>query len=158
MRIGEIPPIPRTTGVDSWGSLIESHALMICEVASYASELPKGHLEIMFNRIAEALILQWAMSNPEEPPTAMMKFGALIQACSDESQLLKTGSGTATIETGACRILSICRSVDPDASKLPAGYPCALHEIIAKKLSELTGAKITVNTSSTGCIVGMSLE
>jgi hypothetical protein len=30
--------------------------------------------------------------------------------------------------------------------------------LIAKKLSELTGAKISVNTSSTGCTVSISLE
>lgn len=158
MRIGEIPPIPRTTGEAAWASNVEAHATMICEVAAYAKELPKGHLEIMFNRIADALIRQWAMSNPDEPPTAVMKFGALIQACSDESQQPKTGSGTATIETGVCKILSICRELDPDASRIPGGYPCAFHEIIAKKLSELSGAKISVNTSSTGCIVGISLE
>jgi hypothetical protein len=158
MRIGEIPPIPRISGADSWASIIESHASMICEVAAYMSELPKGHMEIMFNRIADALILQWAISNPEEPSTAVMKFGSLIQACSDESQLLKTGSGTATIETGSCKILGICRQLDPDASRVPAGYPCAFHELIAKKLSELSGVKISVNTSSTGCIVGISLE
>ena len=158
MRIGEIPPIPRTTGEDSWASIVESHATMICEVAAYASELPKGHMEKMFNKLADALISQWALSNPEEPPTAIRKFGALIQACSDESQLPKTGSGKATIETGACRVLSICRNLDPEATKFPAGYPCAFHELIAKKLSELTGAKISVNTSSTGCIVGFALE
>lgn len=158
MRIGEVPPIPRTTGEDAWASIVESHATMICEVATYASELPKGHMEKMFNRLADALINQWAMSNPEEPPTAIRKFGALIQACSDESQLPKTGSGKATIETGACRVLKICRDLDPEASKFPAGYPCAFHELIAKKLGDLTGTKISVNTSSTGCIVGFSLE
>ncbi len=158
MRIGEIPPIPRVTGDAAWSSNIEAHATMICEVASYATELPKGHLEIMFNRIADGLIRQWASSNPDEPPIAIMKFGALIQACSDDSQLPKTGIGTVTIETRACKLLSICKELDPAASRIPAGYPCAFHEIIAKKLSELTGAKISVNTSSTGCIVGISLE
>ncbi|MFW9963971.1 MAG: hypothetical protein ACFFCX_10430, partial [Candidatus Sifarchaeia archaeon] len=38
IRIGEIPPIPRTTGEDSWVSIIESHAIMICEVAAYTAE------------------------------------------------------------------------------------------------------------------------
>ena len=158
MRIGELPPLPRTTGEDAWVTNIESHATMICETAAYAVELPKGHLDNLFNRVADALIHQWAMSNPEEPPTALMKFAALIQACSDESQLPKTGSGTATIETGACKILKICRELDPDASRIPSGYPCAFHELVAKKLSELSGAKISINTSSTGCIVGISLE
>ena len=158
MRIGEIPPLHRITGDAAWAVNIEAHATTICETAAYAAELPNGHLDNMFNRLADALIHRWAMSNPEEPPTALIKFAALIQACSDESQLPKTGSGTATIETGACKILGVCRDLDPDASRIPAGYPCAFHEMIAKKLSELTGAKISVNTSSTGCIVGFSLE
>jgi hypothetical protein len=158
MRIGELPPIHRTTGEDAWSINIEAHAAMICETATYAAELPKGHLDNIFNRVADALIQQWAISDPDEPPTALMKFTSLIQACSDESQLPKTGSGTATIETGTCKILSICRKLDPDASRIPSGYPCAFHETIARKLSELTGAKIGINTSSTGCIVSISLE
>ena len=158
MRIGELPPVIRTTGEAAWAANLEAHAAMICETATYAAEMPKGHIENMFNRVADSLIHQWAMSNPDEPPTALMKFMSLIQACSDESQLPKTGTGSATIETGACRILSICRNLDPDASRIPHGYPCAFHELLAKKLSELTGAKISVNTSSTGCIVGVSLE
>ncbi len=158
IRIGQMPPLHRTTGEDAWASNIEAHATVICETAAYAAELPKGHLDNMFNRMADALIHRWVMSNPEEPPTALIKFTSLIQACSDESQLPKTGSGTATIETGACKILGVCRDLDPDASKIPSGYPCAFHELIAKKLSDLTGTKISINTSSTGCIVGISLE
>lgn len=158
IRIGEVPPLIRTTGIDAWSAIIESHAALICETAAYATELPKGHLENLFNRVADALIHQWATSNPAEPAAALIKFTSLIQACSDESQLPKTGVGTATIETGTCRVLSICRSLDPEASRIPRGYPCAFHEILAKKLSELTGAKIGVNTSSTGCIVSISLE
>ncbi|MHA2320384.1 MAG: hypothetical protein ACXACG_01905, partial [Candidatus Thorarchaeota archaeon] len=158
MRIGEIPPLPRTTGDAAWVTNIETHATMLCEAATYAAEMPKGHLDNMFNRVADALIHRWAMSNTEEPSTALTKFAALIQSCSDESQLPKTGSSTATIETGACKILSICRDLDPDASRIPSGYPCAFHELVAKKLSELSGVKISVNTSSTGCIVGITLE
>ncbi|MHA2025990.1 MAG: hypothetical protein ACW98U_08830 [Candidatus Thorarchaeota archaeon] len=157
MRIGEIPPLHRTTGDAAWAANIETHAAMICELAAYASELPKGHLENMFNRVADALIYRWAMSDPGEPPTALIKFASLIQSCSDESQLPKTGTGTATIETGACKILGICRDLDPDASKIPAGYPCAFHELIASKLSKLTDATVSVNTSSTGCIVSIKL-
>lgn len=158
MRIGEIPPLPRAIDAAAWEGIIEAHATLICEAAAYASEMPKGHLENMFNRVADVLIHRWAMSNPEEPPTALLKFAALIQSCSNESQLPKTGTGTATIETGSCRILGVCHELDPTASKIPAGYPCTLHEIIAKKLSDLTGAKVSVNASSTGCIVSISLE
>ncbi|MFW9788705.1 MAG: hypothetical protein ACFFE2_06645 [Candidatus Thorarchaeota archaeon] len=158
MKLGELPPIIRTTGDAAWLVNLEAHAVMMCETAAYAAEMPKGHLENMFNRVADALIHRWAMSNPSEPPTALMKFTSLIQACSDESQLPKTGPGTATIETGACKLLRICKELDPDASRIPVGYPCTFHELLAKKLSDLTGAKISVNTSSTGCIVGISLE
>ena len=70
----------------------------------------------------------------------------------------KTGTGTATIETGTCEILRICRELDSDVNKIPSGYPCTFHEMIAKKLTELTGVKVIVNTSSTGCIVSMNLE
>lgn len=158
MRLGEIPQIQRVTGDAAWASNIEAHAILLCEVAAYAKELPKGHMEIMFNRVADALIRHWALSDSSEPAAAAMKFGALIQSCSDESQLPKTGSGTSTIETGRCKMLGICQEMDPSASRIPAGYPCTFHEIIAKKLSELTGIKISVNTSSTGCIVSMALE
>ncbi|MFX1484635.1 MAG: hypothetical protein ACFFCP_15765 [Promethearchaeota archaeon] len=158
MRIGEIPPLPRTTGDSAWATSLEAHATMICEVASYAADLPKGHLENLFNRIAHSLIHRWALSSPDEPPVALMRFAALIQSCSDESQLPKTGVGTATIETGRCKLLSICHELDPDASRVPGGYPCTFHETIADRLSELTGARVSINTSSTGCIVSISLE
>ncbi|MHA2179253.1 MAG: hypothetical protein ACXAAK_12970, partial [Candidatus Thorarchaeota archaeon] len=158
MRIGEIPPLLRTKEAGAWAANIEAHGTMICEISSFAAKLPKGNLESMFNRIADALIYRWAMTNPSEPPTALIKFASLIQSCSDESQLLKTGAGTATIETGTCKILGVCRDLDPDASNIPAGYPCIFHEMIAKKLTDLTGANVSINTSSTGCIVSFSLE
>ena len=158
MRIGEIPPLHRTKDEAAWEMSVEAHAAMISEVAAYAAELPKGHLENMFNRVADTLIYRWAMANPSEAPTALIRFASLIQSCSNESQLPKTGTGTATIETGKCKLLEVCRELDPDASKIPAGYPCTFHETIAKKLSELSGVKVSVNTSSTGCIVSIAFE
>ncbi|MFW9768505.1 MAG: hypothetical protein ACFFF9_09605 [Candidatus Thorarchaeota archaeon] len=158
MRIGEIPPLHRVKDEAAWAMNVEAHAAMICEIAAYASELPKGHLDNMFNRVVDALIYRWAMSNPNEPPTALIKFASLIQSCSNESQLPKTGTGTATVETGTCKLLTTCHEMDPKASKIPAGYPCTFHEKIAKRLSELTGAKVSVNTSSTGCIVSIAFE
>jgi hypothetical protein len=82
MRIGEIPPLHRTTGEAAWAMNIEAHATMLCEIAAYSAELPKGHLDNMFNRVADALIYRWAMSDPGEPPTALIKFASLIQSCS----------------------------------------------------------------------------
>ncbi|MBN2230650.1 MAG: hypothetical protein JW779_13760 [Candidatus Thorarchaeota archaeon] len=158
IRVGSIPEIPRTIGEHAWRSLIEAQATLICELSAYAATLPAGHIDVMFNKVGDQLIHYWATSNPDDPAAAVKKFGAMIQSCSNESQMPKTGSGTATIETGTCEILRICQSLDPDVSKIPAGYPCAFHEMIAAKLSELTGLKISVNTSSTGCIVSMSFE
>jgi len=157
LRVGEVPDIPRTAGGAAWQSNIEAHAALICEISAYATTMQAGHLDLMFNKAADQLIHFWATSNPDDPATVLKKFGALIQSCSNESQIPKTGTGTATIETGACEILRICRQLDPDVNKIPAGYPCAFHEMIAKKLSELTGVKVIVNTSSTGCIVSMNL-
>jgi hypothetical protein len=158
LGVGEVPPIPRTIGEDAWMSIAQAHAILICEISAYARSLPTGHLDVMFKKAAEQLIHFWATSSPDDPSAVLKKFGALIQSCSRESQLPKTGTGTATIETRNCEVLRICRALDPDVSKMPAGYPCVFHEIIAEKISELTGVKVSVNTSSTGCIVSMSIE
>ena len=159
IRVGAIPEILKIKEVDGWNSAVEAQASFICEISGYAASLPAGHLDLMFTRAADQLIHYWVTSNPEDPGgAALKKFGAMIQSCSKESQMPKTGTGTATIETGTCEILRVCRDLDPDVDKIPAGYPCAFHEKIAAKLSELTGARVTVNTSSTGCIVSMSIE
>ncbi|MBE0526894.1 MAG: hypothetical protein IH631_08120, partial [Candidatus Thorarchaeota archaeon] len=149
IKLGVIPDIPKTSGLNAWKSTIEAQASLICEISGYAASLPEGHLDSMFTRAADQLIHFWVTSNPDNPEAALKKFGAMIQSCSDESQMLKTGTGTVTIETGTCEILRICRDLDPDFDKIPAGYPCAFHEKIAKKLSELTGTKVMNNTSST---------
>ena len=158
MRIGEIPAIPRTIGEDAWSASVEAHAAMIGEMAAYGSTLPKGHLDAMFDRAADELIRYWAASNPDDPAAAIKKFGAMIQACAVESQLPKTGTQRATVETQNCDVLRICKAMDPDVNRIPPAYPCAFHETIARKLSELSGMKISVNTSSTGCIVSFAFE
>jgi len=159
IRVGAIPEIPKINEGEAWNSAIEAQASFICEISGYAASLPAGHLDLMFTRAADQLIHYWVISNPEDPGGATLRsFGAMIQSCSYESQMPKTGIGTATIETGICEILRICRDLDPNVNKIPVGYPCAFHEKIAARISELTGARVTVNTSSTGCIVGMTLE
>ena len=158
IRVGEIPSIPKVSEASAWASTIEAQASLICEISAYAVSLPEGHLDLMFTRAADQLIHYWVTSCPDDPNAALKKFGAMIQSCSNESQMPKTGTGTVTIETGKCEVLSICRALDPDVNRTPAGYPCKFHEMIASKLSKLTGAKVSVNTSSTGCIVSMSLE
>ncbi len=158
VRVGEVPQIPRTIGDAAWQAITEVHATLICEISAYGSSLPAGHLDMMFNKAADQLVHFWVTSNPDDSSAVLRKFGALIQSCSKESQLPKTGTGTATIETGTCEILRVCRELDPDVKRIPSGYPCAFHEMLAKKISEVSGVKVSVNTSSTGCIVSMSLE
>ncbi|MFW9960758.1 MAG: hypothetical protein ACFFDV_07065 [Candidatus Thorarchaeota archaeon] len=158
IRLGEIPQIPRTIGEAAWQAITEAHAALICEISAYGSSLPTGHLDMMFSKAADQLIHFWVTSNPDDSSAVLKKFGALIQSCSKESQLPKTGAGTATIETGMCDILRICRELDPNVTRIPSGYPCAFHEMLAKKISDVSGAKVSVNTSSTGCIVSMSIE
>ena len=158
LKVAEVPQIPRTIGDAAWLRLIEAHAALIFEVSVYAKSLPAGHLESMFSRAADQLIHFWVTSNPDDRSAMLKRFGALIQSCSKESQLPKTGTSSATIETGACELLRICKLLDPNMSMMPAGYPCTFHEMIARKISDLSGIKVSVNTSSTGCIVGMSIE
>ncbi len=155
MRLGEVPPLLRVVGEDAWKASAEAHAIMIAEASAYGASLPSGHLEAIFGRIADEFIRRW--SDPTDPYAAVRGFGSLIQSCAAESQLPKTGTDRATVETQNCDVLRICREIDPKLSRVPAAYPCALHEIIAKKLSELTGLKISVNTSSTGCIVSFEI-
>lgn len=155
MRLGEIPALPRTIGSDAWMASVEAHAIMIAEMAAYGSALPAGHLQAMFERVADEIIRRWA--DPSDPAAVVRKFAALIQSCATESQLPKTGTDKATVETQNCDVLKTCREIDPKLERVPAAYPCALHETLANKLSELTGLKISVNTSSTGCIVSFEL-
>jgi hypothetical protein len=155
MRLGEIPALPRIIGDDAWLTSVESHATMIAEMAAYGSALSSDHLDAMFGSVADQLIRRWA--DPSDPTVAVRKLAALIQSCAAESQLPKTGTDKATVETQNCNVLRICREIDPEFDRVPTSYPCALHESLAKKLSELTGLKISVNTSSTGCIVSFEL-
>ena len=101
IRVGEIPEIPRVINEAARQSIAESQAALICEISAYAATLPAGHLDLMFERAADQLIHYWATSDPADPSAALKKFGALIQSCSNESQMPKTGTGTATIETGS---------------------------------------------------------
>ena len=156
MELGMVPPIPRTIQKDAWLSSIEAHAVMIAEISAYGAALSSEHLEAMFDRVADELVRKWSHSS--DPAAAVQKFGAMIQSCAAESQLPKTGNERATVETVNCDLLRICREVDPKLKRVPAAYPCALHERIAAKLSEATGLKISVNTSSTGCVVSFELK
>ncbi len=156
MPIGHLPEITPQVGKNAWRYVAESHGTMICELAAYAATLPTGHLEVMFEKVADDLVRMWI--DEGDPMMLPIKFGEMIFSCSSESQLPKTGTLTVSIETQGCEFLKAARLVDPDGSKLPRGYPCTFHEMIAKKVAEVTDLKIGVNTSSTGCIVTMSFE
>jgi hypothetical protein len=154
--IGKLPEIPNATGSNGWENLVEAHSVMMGEIASYSASLPEGHLDLMFNRIADLLLWMWTSSG--DPYNPVIKFGQLIMSCSKESQSPTTTTGMVRIETGTCSILEAVRKFDPDGTRLPAGYPCKFHELLAQKVSHIAGIIIDVNTSSTGCIVTMKIE
>ncbi|MFW9909566.1 MAG: hypothetical protein ACFFEF_13425 [Candidatus Thorarchaeota archaeon] len=154
--VGQLPTITPQVGKNAWSYVAESHGIMICEMAAYAASLPEGHLTLMFEGVADDLIRKWI--HPEDPMVLPIRFGEMIFSCSSDSQLPKTGTLNVSIETQGCEFLKAAREIDPDGTKLPRGYPCAFHEILARKVSEVTDLKIGVNTSSTGCIVTMSFE
>ena len=154
--VGHLPTIQPQVGKNAWRYIAQSHGTMICEMAIYASQLPEGHLDAMFERIAEELVYSWIDKN--DPNVLPSKFGELIYCCSEESQFPKTGNLNISVETQGCEILRIAAEVDPRGDRMPAGYPCAFHEKLAQKVAEITDLKVVVNTSSTGCIVTLSIE
>ncbi|MDF1538823.1 MAG: hypothetical protein P1Q69_07970 [Candidatus Thorarchaeota archaeon] len=156
LPIGHLPSIAPQVGKDAWRYISESHGVMISEIAAYSATLPKGHLEAMFEKVADDLVRMWI--DNEDPMMLPTKFGEMIFSCSSDSQMPKTGTLNISIETQGCAFLKAAREVDPDGTKLPRGFPCAFHEIIARKVEQVTGLTIGVNTSSTGCIVTMSFD
>ncbi|MHA2424966.1 MAG: hypothetical protein ACXAEF_09280 [Candidatus Thorarchaeota archaeon] len=156
MPIGHLPEITPQVGKSAWRYAAESLGTVVCELAAYAATLPKGHLDVMFERVADDLVRMWI--DEGDPMMLPIKFGEMIFSSSSGSQLPKTGTLTVSIETQGCELLKASRIVDPEGTKLPRGYPCTFHEIIAKKVAQVTDLKIGVNTSSTGCIVTMSFD
>jgi len=154
--IGHLPSIVPQVGKNAWRYMAESQGVMISEIAAYSASLPKGHLEAMFDKVADDLVRMWI--DNEDPMMLPIKFGEMIFSCSSDSQLPKTGSLNVSIETQGCEFLKAAREVDPDGTKLPKGFPCTFHEIIARKVEKVTGLTIGVNTSSTGCIVTLSFD
>ncbi len=154
--IGRLPSITPQVGKNAWRYITESHGIMINEIAVYGASLPKGHLEAMFERVADDLVRMWI--DIEDSMMLPTKFGEMIFSCSSDSQQPKTGTLNISIETQGCEFLKAAREVDPDGTKLPKGFPCAFHEMIARKVEQVTDLTIGVNTSSTGCIVTMSFD
>jgi hypothetical protein len=154
--IGKLPEIPNATGSKGWDNLLEAHSILLGELASYGASLPEGHLDVMVNRVVDLLLWMWTSSG--DPYDPVIKYGQLIMSCSKESQTPSTTTGMVRIETGTCAILAAARQFDPDGTRIPAGYPCKFHELLAEKVSHIAGIIVDVNTSSTGCIVTMKIE
>ncbi|TXT55765.1 MAG: hypothetical protein BAJATHORv1_30146 [Candidatus Thorarchaeota archaeon] len=154
-HIGSLPELKPIVGNKIWEKSVESHAIILNEAIAYASDLGQEHLEALLTRIANSMLKQWI--NPGNPHQVVTKFCQMIQGCSKESQLPKTGTNKLTVETGRCEVLWMARELDPDADKFPAGYPCAFHEMLAAKIAEIAGLEINVNTSSIGCTVDLKL-
>ncbi len=154
--VGHLPTITPQAGKNAWRVIAEAHGAAICEFAVYASSLPEGHLNAMFEKLANELVRMWM--DIEDPIILPIRFGELIYSCSGDSQLPKTGTLNVSVETQGCELLKMARRIDPNGNRMPAGYPCAFHEMLARKVAEITDLKIGVNTSSTGCIVTMSIE
>ncbi|MHA2379920.1 MAG: hypothetical protein ACXADS_11650 [Candidatus Thorarchaeota archaeon] len=154
--VGALPKIEPLIGEELWRGTMESYGFMLSEMAAYGENLPEGHLNMMFEKVADRLITDWAASG--EGADVLAHFGNMILSCTKEGQLPASGIHNLTIETGRCELLALASKIDPKGDYIPAGYPCAFHEMIAKKISKLTGVNAEVNTSSTGCRIQMSLD
>jgi hypothetical protein len=154
--VGAVPKLDPLNGKDLWQHAIQSYGAVLSEIAAFGESLPDGHLDIMFENVANELVRIWSASG--EGVDVLSSFGNMILSCSKEGQLPAAAVHQLKIETGRCELLAMARQIDPNGKKLPAGYPCAFHERVAEKVSQLTGAKIEINTSSTGCIVQISLD
>ncbi|TFF83894.1 hypothetical protein EU524_01705 [Candidatus Thorarchaeota archaeon] len=155
-KLGSVPSIERIVDEDLWRGSSEGRAIALAEMAIYSSSLPEGHIEAIFEHAAQMLIRLWSANGDSRQ--LIRRFAGLIQSCSSESQIPRTGSDRQTIETGTCHLLELMREIDPEGDLLPHGYPCAYHELLARKVSDLTGVDIMVNTSSTGCVVTFRVE
>jgi hypothetical protein len=155
-RLDRIPTIKSLGPVEAWRSDLEAHSILVAEVAAYSSSLGGDHPKEIFGQTARALIRSWTVSGKSDD--LVTRFVSFIQACSRESQLALTGTDKITIETGGCEMLRIANDLKKKGMNLPPGYPCAFHEILGAKVAETSGANVSVNTSSSGCTVTVSLK
>jgi hypothetical protein len=155
-RLEQMPNFKPPSPADSWRSEIEAHSTLMTETAAYCSRLGLDHLKAIFGRTADLLVRSWGSSG--KAADLVTNFASFIHACSPESQLPRTGSDRITIETGTCEMLRIANELSRNGVALPAGYPCAFHEILASKVAYATGTEISVNTSSSGCSVTISMK
>jgi len=155
-HLGAVPKIAPLGGKDLWKSCVNARGHLVVGMAIYGGGLPEGHLEAMFRRVADNLIHEWGRSG--DANDLIRGFATLIQSCSEENQIPVTSGNDVTIETGTCQLRRLARELDPEMKHIPRGYPCAFHEELGRRIAELTGVKIHINTSSTGCRVTLSVE
>ncbi|MHA1770066.1 MAG: hypothetical protein ACTSYL_04655 [Candidatus Thorarchaeota archaeon] len=153
--IGYVPKLQPLGGKALWSSAARARAHLLLNMAIYGGQLPEGHLDAMFNGLIDELIHEWSANNNAEE--IVRGFASIIQSCSDENQVPVTTEG-ASIETGSCIIMTVANEIDPTRQRILKGYPCAFHEALAKRVSEITGVKIHINASSTGCRVTFNVD
>ncbi len=154
-KLGTVPELSTPGLKDLWRSCVEARAHAILAMALYGASLPEGHTAALFDMAVENIVWDWSRSG--DAAEMIRRFASFIQSCSGESQIPVT-KGARTIETGTCELLRMARELDPEAQRIPAGYPCKFHEALARRVSEITGVKILVNASSTGCKVTFMVE
>jgi len=154
--LNKIPSMNPLSPADAWQSDLEAHATLVAEVAAYCSKLGSNHAKEIFSQTAKNLIRSWTASGKSED--LITDFVHFIRACSCRSQIALTGSDRITVETGDCETLRVANELKKRGVNLPPGYPCAFHELVAAEVAETSGANVSVNTSSNGCTVIVSLK
>ena len=154
-KLGRAPQLGDHSLKDLWRGCVEARSHAILGAATYAAELPEGHIEAMFDYIADNLVRDWSASGDSEQ--VIRRFALLIQSCSEDSQIPVT-KGQVTIENGACALMKKAQEMQSQGYQIPRGYPCKFHEAVAAKVSSITGVDILINASSTGCRVTFRVE
>ncbi|RDE12008.1 MAG: hypothetical protein C4K49_10975 [Candidatus Thorarchaeota archaeon] len=152
----QLPELKLLSPKDSWRSEIEAHSVLLTAAAMHCGGLQPGQHDALFAKTADELVSLWSESG--NSADLVVHFASMIQACSKESQLPKTGSGRITVETGSCEILRMANRLDKSGTRLPKGYPCKFHEMIAGRVGDRAGVDVAINTSSVGCIVTIALK
>jgi len=60
--VGAVPKLEPLEGVGLWQPAIASYGVTLAEVAAYGERLPDGHLDLMFENVANELVRMWSAS------------------------------------------------------------------------------------------------
>ncbi|MEM4735597.1 MAG: hypothetical protein QXS20_07770 [Candidatus Thorarchaeota archaeon] len=153
--VGGIPQISQLAPQQLWLNSVENAALLLSAMVTYGAALSQDHLQAISENAAESLVHMWAARGDSE--SVLRKFSAMIQSCSLECHVERTGSGRTSLIIGNCEFIRVARELDPSSKIIPMGFPCRYHEMVARKVSSLVGTKISINTSSNGCTVVLSI-